>query len=52
MSVINLRDVPDDLHRRLRVAAAQRGEHQRDLILRAIERELDRLDRAGTRKAT
>lgn len=41
--MLNIRDVPDDLHRKLRVAAAERGESQRALVLRAIEHELERL---------
>jgi plasmid stability protein len=39
-----VRDVPDDLHRRARVAAARRGESIRALVLRALEAECARLD--------
>jgi plasmid stability protein len=44
VAILYIRDVPDDLHRRLRVAAAQRDESMRALVLRAVEHELDRLE--------
>jgi plasmid stability protein len=39
-----VRDVPDDLHRRLKVAAAQRGVSLRALVLAAVEREVERIE--------
>jgi plasmid stability protein len=39
-----IRDIPDELHRRLRVAAAYRGESFSALGLRAIEREVARVE--------
>jgi hypothetical protein len=45
MSVFQIRDFPDDLHYRMRIAAAKAPESQRALAIRAIERELERLER-------
>lgn len=39
-----IRDIPDDLHRRLRVAAAYKGESYSALGLRAIEAEIERIE--------
>lgn len=39
-----IRDIPDDLHRRLRVAAAYKGESFSALGLRAVEREIERVE--------
>jgi plasmid stability protein len=44
MSVIQIRDFPDDLHYRMRLAAAKSPEPQRALIIRAIEREVARIE--------
>jgi predicted HicB family RNase H-like nuclease len=40
---LQVRDVPDDLHREARVLATERGESLRALVIRALEREVDRL---------
>jgi predicted HicB family RNase H-like nuclease len=37
-------DIPDDLHRRAKAAAAMRGESLKALVVRALEREVDRLE--------
>ena len=42
--IVYIRDVPDDLHRRIRVAAATQGESMRALALRALEREVERME--------
>lgn len=42
--MIQIRDFPDDLHYRMRIAAARGPESQRALILRAIEREVERIE--------
>ncbi|HLM65534.1 MAG TPA: hypothetical protein VK306_14655 [Acidimicrobiales bacterium] len=39
-----IRDIPDDLHRRLRVAAAYRGESFTAFGMRAVEREVERVE--------
>jgi plasmid stability protein len=39
-----IREIPDDLHRRLRVAAAYRDESLSALGLRAVEREVTRVE--------
>jgi plasmid stability protein len=39
-----IRDIPADLHRRLRVAAAYRGESLSALGLRAVDREVERVE--------
>ena len=39
-----IRDIPDDLHRRLRVAAAYKDESLSALGLRAVEREVARVE--------
>lgn len=39
-----IRDIPDDWHRRLRVAAAYKGESFSALGLRAIMREVERVE--------
>lgn len=39
-----IRDIPDDLHRRLRVAAAYKGESFSDLGKRAVEAEVERIE--------
>lgn len=45
MGYLQVRDVPDDLHREARVLATERGESLRALVIRAIEREVERLRR-------
>jgi hypothetical protein len=42
--IVYIRDVPEELHRRIRVAAATTGESMRALALRALEREVERLE--------
>ena len=42
MAMIQIRNVPDDLHRRLKVRAAERGLTLSDYLLRMAEREADR----------
>jgi predicted HicB family RNase H-like nuclease len=44
-------DIPDDLHRRAKARAAMRGESLKALVLRALEREVDRLDAEDRRRA-
>jgi plasmid stability protein len=44
MPSVLVRDIPADLHRRLRVAAAYRGESLSALSLRAVEREVERVE--------
>jgi plasmid stability protein len=43
--VLTIRNWPDDLHRKLRVTALQRGETLRALMIRAAEQELERIER-------
>lgn len=45
MATMVIKGVPDDLHRRLRVAAAQRNESIKAIVLRGAEAELDRIER-------
>jgi plasmid stability protein len=42
VTVLHVRDFPDDLHRKLRVAAAARDETIRDIVIAAIGQELER----------
>jgi plasmid stability protein len=51
MKMIQIRNVPDDLHRALKVRAAQDGTTMSDLILRELPRIADRptLDEVLTR---
>lgn len=44
MATLYVRDVPDDLQHRLRVCAAMGDETIKSLILRALERECDRVE--------
>jgi plasmid stability protein len=37
MATLQIKDFPDDLHRRLRVAAAERDMTLRDLVARVVE---------------
>ena len=41
MATINLRDVPDDLHRRAKARAAMEGVTLKQLILRILDEYLD-----------
>jgi hypothetical protein len=41
---IYIRDCPDELNRRVRIAAAHEGVTQKALILQAIERECERIE--------
>jgi plasmid stability protein len=42
--IVYIRDVPEELHRRIRVAAATQGESMRAVALRALEREVERME--------
>jgi hypothetical protein len=42
MKNLQVKNVPADVHRRIRRLAAQRGQTIRDLVLDSIRRELDR----------
>ena len=42
--IVYIRDVPEELHRRIRVAAATKGKSMRALALRALEREVERTE--------
>jgi plasmid stability protein len=44
VATVYLRNIPEDLHRRLRVAAAIKGESMRSLALRALEAEVERME--------
>ena len=37
MAIMNLRDMPDDLHRRAKVQAAMEGITLKDLVIKALE---------------
>lgn len=43
MSVLSIKNFPDDLHRDAKVAAVRRGEDLRVLVERALRNELERL---------
>ena len=49
MGTINLRDIPDDLHRSLRIRAAEKGTNVKALVLRYCIEGLKR-DRQIARK--
>jgi plasmid stability protein len=49
VATLYVRDVPDELQHRLRVCAAMGDETMKSLILRALERECDRIE-ASTRR--
>lgn len=49
---LQIRDLPDDLHREARVLATQRGESLKALVIRAIEREVARLRDEAAGEAT
>lgn len=42
MSAINVRDVPDDLHREAKIAALRGGKTFRDWIIEAVKEKLAR----------
>jgi plasmid stability protein len=44
VATVYLRNIPEELHKRLRVAAAVKGESLRSLALRALEREVERME--------
>jgi hypothetical protein len=43
VSVLSIKEFPDDLHRDAKVAAARRDEPLRELVIRALRAELERL---------
>lgn len=47
MAVINLRDIPDELHRALRIRAAEEGTNVKALIMRYCEEGLKRGKKKG-----
>ena len=49
VATLYIREFPDTLQRRLRVAAAQHDESMKSVVIRAVERELDKLDSESTR---
>jgi plasmid stability protein len=44
VATVYLRNIPEELHKRLRVAAAIKGESLRTLALRALEAEVERME--------
>lgn len=42
MANLQVKNVPETLHRKIRAAAKRRGRTVRDLVLDAVEREIDR----------
>lgn len=42
MSAINVRDVPDDLHREAKIAALREGKSFKDWIIEAVKEKLER----------
>jgi plasmid stability protein len=49
VATLYIRNWPDDVHRRLRVAAAENDETIKDIVLRAVEAELEKLERQNRR---
>ena len=45
MAIMNLRDMPDDLHRRAKAAAAMEGITLKELVIKAIEEYLKKKKR-------
>lgn len=43
--MLQIRDFPDDLHKRAKLAAVEGDESLRALVIAAVERELERRDR-------
>ena len=53
MANLQVKNVPEALHRKIRAAAKRRGRTVRDLVLDAVQREIDREDfRARLAKRT
>jgi predicted HicB family RNase H-like nuclease len=50
MGYLQVRDVPDDLHRAARVEAVEAGESLRALVIQALEREVERMRRERERR--
>jgi len=50
VSVINLRNIPEDLHRRIKSEAALRGLSLRKFIIQILEEYLDRLDKGKKKR--
>lgn len=46
MKTLQIRNVPEDVHRRLKVRAAQSGRSMSELVLEELQRSLDRPTRA------
>jgi len=44
MAHLQVKNVPEALHRKIRAAAKRRGRTVRDLVLDAVQREMDRED--------
>lgn len=42
MAALNLRDFPDELHRKMKAAAAMEGISMKDLIIKVVEEYLER----------
>jgi predicted HicB family RNase H-like nuclease len=45
MAIMNLRDMPDDLHRRAKAAAAMEGITLKELVIKALEQYLKKKKR-------
>lgn len=52
MGVMNLRTIPNDLHRALKIEAAQRGMTLRDLVVEVLADYMQRQTGAGSKKKT
>jgi plasmid stability protein len=44
VAIVYIRDVPDDVHRRMKAAAALLGESMQAAALRALEAEVERME--------
>jgi plasmid stability protein len=44
MANLQVKNVPESLHRKIRAAARRRGRTVRDLVLEAVQREIERED--------
>ena len=47
MTVLNIKDFPDDLHRKAKAEAALMGVSMKELIIRAIQEYLERRKKKG-----
>ena len=47
MTVLNIKDFPDDLHRKAKAEAALMGTSMKELIIRAIQEYLERRKKKG-----